>query len=70
MRELNTLCVLAYFAAGGALLRSVGRSRLQWDDPPTAFRRLVVVTAWPLILLHNWRVLFRTNPIFPRESPG
>lgn len=68
MRELKTICVLAYFAAGGSLLGSVGRSRLQWDEPPTPFRRMVVVAAWPLILLHNWRAFFQ--PTFPRQSPG
>jgi hypothetical protein len=46
----TTIGVLAYLAAGTALLTSIGRSRLQWDEPPTPARRAITVAAWPLIL--------------------
>ena len=47
---MRKIAALAYFAAGGALLTSIGRSRVTWDDPPTLGKRLVTVTAWPVIL--------------------
>jgi hypothetical protein len=43
--------VLGYLAAGSVLLASIGRSRLQWDEPPTPARRVITVAAWPVILV-------------------
>jgi hypothetical protein len=42
--------LLSYLAAGSFLLASIGRSRLQWDEPPTLARRAITVAAWPMIL--------------------
>jgi len=42
-----------YLGTGLKLLSSIGRpgSGLEWDEPPTFFRRAVVVTCWPAIKL-------------------
>jgi hypothetical protein len=47
------IATAVYLGCGAAFLGSIGkkRSRLQWDDPPTRARRLLIVGAWPLILL-------------------
>jgi len=42
-----------YFAAGVGMLSMLGkpRSRFQWDEPPSPFRKAIVVTAWPVLLV-------------------
>jgi hypothetical protein len=64
MHELKMLGAFAYVATGAALLVRIGRtnSRLQWDEPPTIFRRTAIVAAWPAIIALNWRAFF------PRRS--
>ena len=44
--------LLGYLAIGAAFVRSIGgpRSCLQWDEPPTPCRRVIVALSWPAIL--------------------
>lgn len=51
MRELTAVLGVAgfigYLAMGFDLLGSVSH---RWEEPPTAFRKAVVVAAWPVVL--------------------
>jgi hypothetical protein len=56
MRELAPFLTvagaLAYIAIGVDLLHAVGKqgTGFAWDEPPTPFRKAVVVLCWPVVL--------------------
>lgn len=58
--------LLAYLAAGGAFVASIGRTRLKWDEPPTRARRTIAVLSWPVIVA---LVVAGTWDFPPHEGP-